>query len=39
MKNIVLCGSMKVKNKILEIKDEFKKRIQCIIARRMYERP
>lgn len=26
MKNIVLCGSMKVKDKILEIKDELEKR-------------
>lgn len=31
MKNIVLCGSMKVKDKILEVKEELENKIKDIM--------
>ena len=39
MKNIVICGSMKVKDRIIEISKELeKKRIQRITTSRMHAR-
>lgn len=35
---VVLCGSMKVKDEIIKIKDELEKKLQSIITYRMHAR-